>query len=79
MIDSFDKFFFSFKLQEIIFSVIQESFDLKMYHQDGVDLEMDLSRNRYRPEEDDFGDMVRLSYICFILSLMSHYSLYVLY
>ncbi|VVB15222.1 unnamed protein product [Arabis nemorensis] len=26
--------------------------------QDGVDLEINLGRNRYRPEEDDFGDML---------------------
>ncbi|XP_010455067.1 PREDICTED: syntaxin-41 isoform X1 [Camelina sativa] len=31
---------------------------LRQQKEDGVDLEMNLSRNRYRPEEDDFGDML---------------------
>ncbi|KAL1212779.1 Tlg2p-like protein a [Cardamine amara subsp. amara] len=31
---------------------------LKQQKEDGVDLEMNLSRNKYRPEEDDFGDML---------------------
>ncbi|XP_020878697.1 syntaxin-41 isoform X2 [Arabidopsis lyrata subsp. lyrata] len=31
---------------------------LRQQKEDGVDLEMNLSRNRYRPEEDDFGDMM---------------------
>ncbi|CAA7024743.1 unnamed protein product [Microthlaspi erraticum] len=31
---------------------------LRLQKEDGVDLEMDLSRNRYRPDEDDFGDML---------------------
>jgi syntaxin 16 len=31
---------------------------LRQQKEDGMDLEMNLSRNRYRPEEDDFGDMV---------------------
>ncbi|CAL9231709.1 unnamed protein product [Arabidopsis halleri] len=31
---------------------------LRQQKEDGVDLEMNLSRNRYRPEEDDFDDML---------------------
>jgi syntaxin 16 len=31
---------------------------LRQQKEDGMDLEMNLSRNRYRPEEDDFGDML---------------------
>ncbi|CAH2044510.1 unnamed protein product [Thlaspi arvense] len=31
---------------------------LRQQKEEGVDLEMNLSRNRYRPEEDDFGDML---------------------
>jgi len=55
MIDSFSTCFF-----RVYYSVLSRSFDLKciIIYQDGMDLEMNLSRNRYRPEEDDFGDMV---------------------
>lgn len=42
---------------EIIF-VLSKTLTCIIIYQDGVDLEMNLSRNRYRPEEDDFGDMV---------------------
>ncbi|CAA0405057.1 unnamed protein product [Arabidopsis thaliana] len=31
---------------------------LRQQKEAGMDLEMDLSRNRYKPEEDDFGDML---------------------